>query len=165
MPVRSDDLVLTLLGKALALLPRAQAEEMAEQVGREYGATMAAGLEARVPYLDRRLVEYALHLPASAKIRRLKGKYVLRRIAAKYLPRPIVWRRKHGFIVPWEEWVRSPESPALDALLSDAAWSRWDVFDAAGLRSLRRRLAAGDRSADPGMLFRAAVLALWSRGL
>jgi predicted ArsR family transcriptional regulator len=44
VPVRSDDLVLTLLGKALALLPREQAEEMAEQVGREYGATMAAGL-------------------------------------------------------------------------------------------------------------------------
>ncbi|TBR25312.1 asparagine synthase (glutamine-hydrolyzing) [bacterium] len=128
-------------------------------------ATMAAGLEARVPYLDRRLVEYALHLPASAKIRRLKGKYVLRRIAAKYLPRPIVWRRKHGFLVPWEEWVRSPESPALDALLSDAAWARWDVFDASHLRSLRRRLAAGDRTADPGMLFRAAVLALWARGL
>lgn len=128
-------------------------------------ATMAAGLEARVPYLDRRLVEYALHLPASAKIRRLKGKYVLRRIAAKYLPRPIVWRRKHGFLVPWEEWVRSPESPALDALLSDAAWARWDVFDPARLRALRRRLAAGDRTADPGMLFRAAVLALWARGL
>lgn len=126
-------------------------------------ATMAAGLEARVPFLDRALVEYALHLPASAKIRRLKGKYILRRIAAKYLPRPVVWRRKHGFIVPWEEWVRAPESPELDALLSDGAWARWGVFDAAALRGLRRRLAAGDRTADPGMLFRVAVLGLWAR--
>ncbi len=43
-PVRSDDLVLTLLGRAIALLPREQAEAMAEEVGREYGAAMAAGM-------------------------------------------------------------------------------------------------------------------------
>ena len=122
---------------------------------------MSAGLEARVPYLDRKLVEYALHLPASAKIRRLKGKWVLRRIAAKHLPRPIVWRRKHGFLVPWEEWVRAEENPVLDGLLADSVWARWGVFDAARLRALRAAVKAGRPGADPGMLFRAAVLGLW----
>ncbi|MDE2293713.1 MAG: asparagine synthase (glutamine-hydrolyzing) [Elusimicrobia bacterium] len=128
-------------------------------------ATMAAGLEARVPYLDRRLVEYALHLPASSKIRRLKGKYLLRRIASKYLPRPIVWRRKHGFIVPWEEWVRAERNPALDALLEDEVWRPWGAFDAARLRALRDGARAHDPHADAGMLFRVAVLGLWLRGL
>ena len=128
-------------------------------------ATMSAGLEGRVPFLDKKLVEYALHLPASAKIRRLKGKYILRRIAAKYLPRPLVWRRKHGFIVPWEEWVRAPKNDALDGLLSDAAWKDWGVFDAARLRSLRSALASHTPGADPGMLFRAAVLSIWAQNL
>ncbi|MBI3298105.1 MAG: asparagine synthase (glutamine-hydrolyzing) [Elusimicrobia bacterium] len=128
-------------------------------------ATMCAGLEARVPFLDRRLVEYALHLPASAKIRRLKGKFILRRIAAKYLPKPLVWRRKHGFIVPWEEWVRAPKNPALDALLTDEALKPWGVFDPVHLRALRANLQAGTPGADPGIMFRAAVLSLWCQSV
>jgi predicted ArsR family transcriptional regulator len=66
VPVRSDDLVLTLLGKALALLPRAQAEEMAEQVGREYGATMAAGLTGNDLAAGQRSLRSALQSVADA---------------------------------------------------------------------------------------------------
>lgn len=66
VPVRSDDLVLTLLGKALALLPRAQAEEMAEQVGREYGATMAAGLTGNDLAAGQRSLRSALAAVADA---------------------------------------------------------------------------------------------------
>ncbi|MFH1725481.1 MAG: asparagine synthase (glutamine-hydrolyzing) [Elusimicrobiota bacterium] len=123
--------------------------------------TMRAGLEARVPYLDRRLVEYALHLPASSKIRRLKGKYLLRRLAGKYLPKPIAWRRKHGFIVPWEEWVRSPSNRVLDELLARGAWRSWGVFEEARLRWMLDELRAGSREVDSGLFFRVAVFALW----
>ncbi len=66
VPVRSDDLVLTLLGKALALLPRAAAEEMAEQVGREYGATMAAGLTGTDLVVGQRSLRSALAAVADA---------------------------------------------------------------------------------------------------
>ena len=66
VPVRSDDLVLTLLGKALALLPREQAEEMAEQVGREYGATMAAGLTGPDITVGQRSLRSALQSVADA---------------------------------------------------------------------------------------------------
>jgi predicted ArsR family transcriptional regulator len=66
VPVRSDDLVLTLLGKALALLPREQAEAMAEQVGREYGATMAAGLTGNDVAAGQRSLRSALHAVADA---------------------------------------------------------------------------------------------------
>ena len=107
------------------------------------------------------LVEYALHLPASAKIRRLKGKYLLRRLAGKYLPKPVVWRRKHGFIVPWEEWVRSPSNRLLDDLLAGGAWRRWDVFEGARLRWMLDELRAGSREVDSGLFFRVAVFALW----
>ncbi len=123
--------------------------------------TMRASLEARVPFLDRRLVEYAMHLPASIKIRRLKGKYILRRLAAKYLPRRIAWRRKHGFVVPWEEWVRAEDNPVLDDLLSSRGLDDWGLFDRAHFQWMRDELRGGGGGADAGLFFRAAILALW----
>jgi predicted ArsR family transcriptional regulator len=66
LPVRSDDLVLTLLGRTLALLPPDQAHDMAEQVGREYGATMAAGLTGTDLASGQRSLRSALHAVADA---------------------------------------------------------------------------------------------------
>jgi len=123
--------------------------------------TMRASLEARVPFLDRRLVEYAMHLPASIKIRRLKGKYILRRLAAKYLPRRIAWRRKHGFVVPWEEWIRRPDNTVLDDLLSSKGLDDWGVFDRGHLRWMLDELRGGGGAADAGLFFRSVVLGLW----
>ena len=124
-------------------------------------ATMAASLEARVPFLDSRLAEYAMHLPSSSKIRRFKGKYMLRRLALKYLPKAIVWRRKHGFIVPWEEWVRDPANRLLDDMVGGGGLAQWGVFEPSRLRWMLDELRAGGREADPGIFFRIAVLGLW----
>jgi predicted ArsR family transcriptional regulator len=66
VPVRSDDLVLTLLGRALELLPREQAEAMAEEVGREYGATMASGLTGADVSVGQRSLRSALQAVADA---------------------------------------------------------------------------------------------------
>ncbi len=66
VPVRSDDLVLTLLGRALELLPRDQAEAMAEEVGRTYGATMAAGLTGSDAAAGQRSLRSALQAVADA---------------------------------------------------------------------------------------------------
>ncbi|MBI4349462.1 MAG: hypothetical protein HY553_21685, partial [Elusimicrobia bacterium] len=126
-------------------------------------ATMRAGLEARVPFLDRSVVSFAFSLPAGLKLRRLKGKYILRRLAEKWLPSRIAWRRKHGFIVPWEEWVRRPDNALLDDLIRDPAVG--EVFDADRLAAARRRLAHGGGPADPGLFFRVAVFALWQKSL
>jgi asparagine synthase (glutamine-hydrolysing) len=128
-------------------------------------ATMRASLEARVPYLDRPLVEYALSLPAGSKIRLLKGKYILRRLAAKYLPKEIAFRRKHGFIVPWEEWVRSPDNRVLDEMLESADFAQLGIFRVSALRERIRLLRAGSREVDSGIAYRIAVLWLWYDGL
>src|SRR4051794_7291889 len=66
VPVRSDDLVLTLLGRALALLPLDEAEAMAEQVGQEYGAAMAVGLTGTDLASGQRSLRSALHAVADA---------------------------------------------------------------------------------------------------
>ena len=66
VPVRSDDLVLSLLGKALALLPQEQAEAMAEQVGQEYGQAMAAGLSGPDVAVGQRSLRSAMQAVADA---------------------------------------------------------------------------------------------------
>ena len=66
VPVRSDDLVLSLLGKALALLPRAQAEAMAEEVGQEYGKAMAQGLTGDTLAAGQRSLRSAMQAVADA---------------------------------------------------------------------------------------------------
>ncbi len=70
--------------------------------------SMAHGLEARVPYLDREVVEYAQRLPASFKVRHGQGKWLHRKVSKNYLPSPILKRKKRGFAVNVvDDWFNS----------------------------------------------------------
>ncbi|MBX7067063.1 MAG: asparagine synthase (glutamine-hydrolyzing) [Parachlamydiales bacterium] len=82
-------------------------------------ATMAHSLEARVPYLDHKLVEFAASLPANFKLRGTDGKYILKRIASKgYLPTEIISRPKWGFVIPLKEWMAGELKPLMDDALA-----------------------------------------------
>ncbi len=67
--------------------------------------TMANAVEARVPYLDHKFVEFAFSMPPSYKIRKLQTKYIFRKAMARKLPKEIVNRKKHGFNLPTERWL------------------------------------------------------------
>ncbi len=69
--------------------------------------TMANSVEARVPFLDRELVEFAMALPPDMKVRGNEGKYLLKRAVAGILPPEIVNRPKQGFSAPVSEWFRA----------------------------------------------------------
>lgn len=88
--------------------------------------TMAASLEARVPFLDHRLVEVAATIPTSYKLRGLQTKYVIKQLAARRLPHRVVYRRKMGFPVPLGDWLRDPAGLGryLDTLLEPRALQR-----------------------------------------
>jgi len=66
---------------------------------------MAAGLEMRVPYLDNRLLSFAANLPVTYKVRFFDSKRLLKKVAERYLPREVVYRRKMGFPLPVESWL------------------------------------------------------------
>jgi asparagine synthase (glutamine-hydrolysing) len=77
-------------------------------LNRQDKMSMGASIEARVPFLDYRLVEAVCNYPAGANFRILRPKHHLKRIARGYLPRPITRRKKVGFAIPLSDWLRSP---------------------------------------------------------
>jgi len=71
-------------------------------------ATMAASLEARSPFLDHRVIDFAWRLPTTLKIRNGQGKWLLRQVLHRYLPEYLFERPKQGFNVPIASWLRGP---------------------------------------------------------
>lgn len=80
-------------------------------------ATMAHGLEARSPLLDLRLVELSSQIPVGRKIQYGQSKYLLKRLAHKYLPREMINRGKQGFSLPTSDWLRGDLGTLLAPLL------------------------------------------------
>jgi asparagine synthase (glutamine-hydrolysing) len=90
--------------------------------------TMAHGLEARSPYLDHELVEFMAGFPSHLKIRNRELKYVLRRLAADYLPEQIVKRQKQGFMFPVAYWFRNELYPFIHHFLLDSHFVKEGFF-------------------------------------
>lgn len=81
--------------------------------------SMANSIEARVPFLDYRIVEFAESLPPRLKLHHLQGKYLHKKAIEKWLPKDIVYRRKKGFTNPVDQWLRSTMCRYVDDCLLD----------------------------------------------
>ena len=90
--------------------------------------TMSASLEGRVPLLDHRLVEFAGRLPTNLKIKRGQRKYLLKKVARRYLPAEIIDRKKQGFPIPISSWFRSSAREFVGDLLSPSRVSWRGLF-------------------------------------
>jgi asparagine synthase (glutamine-hydrolysing) len=82
-------------------------------------AAMAVGLESRVPLLDYRLIEFAWRIPLSMKLQNGEGKWLLRNLGYRYVPRELLDRPKKGFSVPVDAWICGPLREWAEALLNE----------------------------------------------
>ncbi len=109
-------------------------------------ASMAVALEARVPLLDHRVVEFAWRLPQSAKVRAGKGKYLLRRLLDRYVPTELIERPKMGFGIPLAEWLRGPLRDWAEELLSEQRLREGNMLDPTRVRKYWAEHLSGSRN-------------------
>lgn len=90
--------------------------------------TMANSIEARVPYLDHTLVEFAMNIPHHLKIKKGVEKYILRRASEDLLPKATLRRKKHGFTVPINDWITKSLETMISNTLSESNIKKRDYF-------------------------------------
>jgi asparagine synthase (glutamine-hydrolysing) len=105
--------------------------------------TMANSLEARVPLLDHKLVEFAAALPMEMKLRGAQRKYLLKQVARRMLPAEIIDRKKQGFPIPIEQWLRKEAASLMQDLLSPDTLRRRAYFDPGYVSQLMQQHISG----------------------
>jgi asparagine synthase (glutamine-hydrolysing) len=98
--------------------------------------SMANSLEARVPFLDYRLIEFIESLPPDLKLHGLTGKYLHKKALAKWLPKNVVYRKKKGFANPVEDWFRTRMRPFVEDCLLASGSAAGRYFDQQYIRHL-----------------------------
>jgi asparagine synthase (glutamine-hydrolysing) len=128
-------------------------------------ASMAHGLESRAPFLDHRLVEFALSIPPALKLRNNVSKYLLRKAMVADLPEGIAWRPKQGFGAPVASWLEGDLKSLVHDALGAGARVR-EVLDPSALQAELDRFERKSSRTDwrrPFRLWAVLMLELWLR--
>jgi asparagine synthase (glutamine-hydrolysing) len=121
--------------------------------------TMSQSLEGRSPYLDHFVMQHAASLPFHLKVRHKETKYLLKKIASRYLPADVIYRSKQGFGAPIDAWLDGPLKPLLLEATCSTASSLQNFFD---LKVVKPLLDSKTRSfRESQLLWSLLTLNLW----
>ena len=135
---------------------------LVELLMKQDNMSMAASIESRVPFLDHRVVEYAIGIPRRFNVHGLSGKWILKSAVRDLLPADIVYRKKMGFPTPWRGWLEGSHLQDIEKLLMEPRSASRGLFKMENVRQLfsehRERMHDhGDR------IWRLLNLELWHR--
>jgi asparagine synthase (glutamine-hydrolysing) len=123
-------------------------------------ASMAVALEARVPLLDHRVVEFAWRLPRVTKIRHGMTKWLLRQVLYRYVPQALIERPKMGFGIPLAEWLRGPLRNWAEHLLDEKRIREAGLLNASLVRKVWADHLSGNRN-EQYLLWDVLMLEAW----
>lgn len=124
--------------------------------------SMWHSLELRVPFLDHRFVEMMQSMPESLKLRGTTQKYLLKKIAERWLPREMIYHRKQGFEAPMGYWLRGPLLPYFDSVVNRQSTQAGGIFNYDTIKRLRDEHLALKRK-NSKILFSLMMFFLWQR--
>jgi asparagine synthase (glutamine-hydrolysing) len=125
-------------------------------------STMAHSVEARSPLLDKQLIEFAATIPTSLRLRGFTTKYLLKKLAARYVPPEIVYRRKRGFVMPVGDWLRRELSGSMRAVLQSKSFAERNWIRPESINRMIAEHCARQRNWTE-QLWTLFVLELWAR--
>lgn len=134
-------------------------EDMLTKVDR---TTMAHSLEARVPFLDYRMVEFAATIPSELKTQSLNLKRFVKKALEKELPRHILFREKHGFTTPIDEWLRNDMKQLVHSLLSEEEIKSSGILDCSNVQRYITMHMNGSKNYGV-QIFMLLALQMWYR--
>ena len=106
-------------------------------------ATMSVSLEGREPLLDHRLIQYLARVPINIKYKNNQGKYLLRQILYKYIPKKLVDKPKSGFQIPLAKWLRNELKGLVDTYLDENMIDK-NIFDINYVKEIKSRFFCGE---------------------
>ncbi len=122
--------------------------------------TMATSVEARVPFLDRRLIEFAMTIPRDLKYHNGETKYILKRALRGVVPDRVLRRRKQGFAAPINEWMIDRLGKFVESALLGSRLRRREMFDYDFVKRLLSEQQSG-RDDHSFFLWNLLNLSLW----
>jgi len=123
-------------------------------------ASMSVSLEGREPLLDHRIAEYMARVPSAMKYKKGIGKYILKQILYKYIPKNIVDKPKSGFSVPIKKWLLGDLKGLAIESLESKALEKDDIFHVEALKLIVDELKAGQLK-SPALVWNIVMYVLW----
>jgi asparagine synthase (glutamine-hydrolysing) len=124
--------------------------------------SMAVSLEARVPYLDRNVVELAFQIPERLKIANGQTKVLQKQVAARYIPESCVYRPKEGFSIPIKNWLCTQFRPIMEDYLDPKTIREQGTFQPETIERLKQEHLAGTAN-HSHLLWSLIVFQSWRR--